>query len=52
MSELRIVSDVSHVPPATRAEALLRAGVPLSLLLDLAIGDPHSDELYALERAS
>jgi hypothetical protein len=38
--------------PASRAEALLRAGIPLSLLLDLAGSDPHSVELYALERAS
>ena len=38
--------------PASWAEALLRAGIPLSLLLDLAGSDPHSDELYALERAS
>lgn len=39
-------------PSASRAQALLRAGIPLSLLLDLAGSDPHSDELYALERAS
>ena len=47
--------DCTIVPeprPASRAEALLRAGIPLSLLLDLAGSDPHSDELYALERAS
>lgn len=51
MSEL----DRTIVPvprPASWAEALLRAGIPLSLLLDLAGSDPHSDELYALERAS
>jgi hypothetical protein len=35
-----------------RVVALLRAGVPLSLLLDLAGGDPHSEELYERERAS
>ncbi len=35
-----------------RVVALLRAGIPLSLLLDLAGSDPHSSELYALERAS
>ena len=35
-----------------RVVALLRAGIPLSLLLDLAGGDPHSEELYELERAS
>ena len=38
--------------PASRAEALLRAGVPLSLLLDLAGGDPHSRELYEHEGAA
>lgn len=53
MSELRVLDVVETLPrPASRAEALLRAGIPLSLLLDLASGDPHSDELYALERAS
>ena len=29
--------------------ALLEAGIPLSLLLDLAGPDPHSEELYAVE---
>ena len=52
MSELRVVDSAVTLPPASRAEALLRAGIPLSLLLDLAGSDPHSDELYALERAS
>lgn len=32
--------------------ALLRAGIPLTLLLDLAGADPHSAELYQMERAS
>ena len=32
--------------------ALLRAGIPLSLLLDLAGSDPHSAELYMTEPAS
>lgn len=31
--------------------ALLEAGIPLSLLLDLAQPDPHSQELYAFEGA-
>ena len=31
---------------------LLRAGIPLTLLMDLAGPDPHSDELYTLEKAS
>jgi hypothetical protein len=35
-----------------RVVALLRAGVPLSLLLDLAGSDPHSQELYEVEQAS
>lgn len=34
-----------HVPPM----ALLAGGVPLSLLLDLALG-PHSEDLLAQER--
>lgn len=29
--------------------ALLKAHIPLTLLLDLAAGDPHSEELYHLE---
>ena len=53
MSELSVRdATVPPLPSPTRAEYLLRAGIPLSLLLDLACGDPHSDELYALERAS
>lgn len=31
------------------AVSLLRAGIPLTLLMDLAGPDPHSAELYALE---
>jgi hypothetical protein len=31
------------------AFALLRAGIPLTLLLDLAQGDPRSAEIYAEE---
>lgn len=46
----------SQVLPLPRDEggvvALLRAGIPLSLLLDLAGSDPHSEELYETERAS
>ena len=34
-----------------RVFALLKAHVPLSLLLDLAEADPHSAELYACERS-
>lgn len=53
MSELRVTDVVVALHPAvSRAEALLRAGIPLTLLLDLAADDPHSDEIYALERAS
>ncbi len=37
--------------PESLALALLEAHIPLSLLLDLASPDPHSHELYALERA-
>lgn len=35
--------------PHHSAEALLQAHVPLTLLIDLASGDPHSDELFAEE---
>jgi hypothetical protein len=41
------------LPPLRRAQqrvvALLRAGVPLSLLIDLVAG-PRSEELYAHEQ--
>lgn len=49
---------LTPIIPAPRTEgeshvlALLLAHIPLSLLLDLAGNDPHSKELYALERAS
>ena len=32
--------------------ALLKAHIPLSLLLDLATSDPHSHELYENERVT
>ena len=32
--------------------ALLKAHIPLSLLLDLADSDPHSQELYENERVT
>lgn len=37
-------------PAPGRVLALLRAGVPLSLLMDLARPDPRSAEIYAAER--
>jgi hypothetical protein len=39
-------------PTESRVVALLHAHIPLSLLLDLAETDPHSHELYAMEKAS
>jgi hypothetical protein len=51
MTSLQIVRT-----PRTDAEArlvaLVSAGVPLSLLLDLSCPDPHSAELYVEETAS
>ncbi len=35
-----------------RVVALLKAHIPLSLLMDLAQPDPHSRELYAKERVT
>ncbi|MFN2540217.1 MAG: hypothetical protein ABR549_18975 [Mycobacteriales bacterium] len=35
-----------------RVVALLRAHIPLSLLIDLIDNDPHSRELYANERVT
>lgn len=48
-STLEIVPDP---PPESRIVALLHAHIPLSLLLDLAETDPHSQELYVMEQAS
>lgn len=57
MSSKKRTSLTPTIPaPRTGGEAhvlaLLLAHIPLSLLLDLADNDPHSAELYALERAS
>ena len=48
-------SDLLEAPPTqegARVLTLLKAGIPLSLLIDLAGSDPHSEELYELENAS
>ena len=48
----------SSTLPSPRTDAddltvrLLRAHIPLSLLMDLAQPDPHSRELYANERVT
>lgn len=45
--------DLPRVPAPRLSDgltvSLLRAGIPLSLLMDLAGPDPHSEELYRLE---
>lgn len=41
---------MSTAPVRPSAMSLLERGIPLSLLLDLALG-PHSEELLAEERA-
>ena len=46
--------SLTETVPAPRdaqhsAEALLQAHVPLTLLIDLASADPHSEELFAEE---
>lgn len=38
--------DDDDAQPAHDAMRLLGAGVPISLLLDLALGDPHSEDLF------
>lgn len=60
--QLPSLSPETHMPsstlPAPSADAddltvrLLRAHIPLSLLIDLAQPDPHSRELYANERVT
>jgi hypothetical protein len=51
MSSLTYASAV----PSTRQEhlllATLEAGIPISLLMDLATPDPHSRELFDQEHA-
>lgn len=42
----------THRESEDRVIALLKAHIPLSLLLDLAGNDPHSDELYRNERVT
>ena len=51
-SALETTQSHEHSEGEARVAALLRAHVPLSLLLDLADVDPHSRELYAMEQAS
>ena len=45
----RHVADVGVL--VRRTQHLLQAGVPLTLLLDLAEDDPHSGTRYATEQA-
>jgi len=46
------VIPVPRTAAEDRVVALLRAHVPLSLLLDLALSDPQSRELYENERVT
>ncbi len=50
-STLEIVPVPDH-RTGSPVVALLQAGIPLSLLMDLAGDDPHSQELYDAERIS
>jgi hypothetical protein len=55
MSSTVEIMSTFETGPAARSEdesrvvALLHAGIPLSLLMDIAQDDPHSVELYATE---
>jgi hypothetical protein len=42
----------SHRAIDDRVVALLRAHIPLTLIIDLAGSDPHSRELYEKERVT
>ena len=50
-STLEIVST-PHCETGSPIVALLQAGIPLSLLMDIARDDPHSQEMYDAECAS
>ena len=49
MADTLAPSAVAHPRDRQRVVALLRAGVPLTLLIDLLQG-PRSAEIYATER--
>ena len=49
MADTLAPSAVAHPRDGRRVAALLRAGVPLTLLIDLVQG-PRSAEIYATER--
>jgi hypothetical protein len=51
MLELDRMTRLARLEADAQCVALLRAHIPLSLLMDLAQGDPHSRELYAMEPA-
>jgi hypothetical protein len=57
-STVEIAPTTLGIVPTARSEdesrvvALLRAGIPLSLLMDIAQDDPRSVDLYAAEHAA
>ena len=58
MSSTVEIMSTFETGPAARSEdesrvvALLHAGIPLSLLMDIAQDDPRSVDLYAAEHAA
>lgn len=46
------IDRLARLEADAQCVALLRAHIPLSLLMDLAQADPHSAELYAQEQRS
>jgi hypothetical protein len=50
MTSPLLLPEPTLLPEDDSALALLRAGIPLMLVFDLAGSDPHSHELYVEER--
>jgi hypothetical protein len=46
------IDHLARLEADARCVALLKAHIPLTLLMDLAQVDPHSRELYEMEQAS
>jgi hypothetical protein len=52
MTSTHEIDRLARLRADAQCVALLRAHIPLTLLMDLAQVDPHSLELYEMEQAS
>ena len=51
MTSTHEIERLARLEADAQCVALLRAHIPLSLLMDLALADPQSQELYDMEPA-